>query len=349
MKIFVFERSHLMKYIGAFIIVVLCTVGCQNHKRVERISQGDVKCQVVIEAKWGDGVGEFGYLPDDQSHSVPQMPFRYQIDNGGNIYVSDLHNERVLVFSEKGTFLRGFNVPISNNEEFMTDIAVRDGIVAVATTNHIYIFDKDGEFIRILVWPADVGQYGLCSEDMAGKKVQVDEDGNVYACGVGGFERGGVIVQFDREGNSRKFFEGEFDHFVVGWDGSVYIEHLTSTTDYPLDSQIIGFDFQGNQLGEVVISGKELVDSGLLYPGLLVAVDARGDLYGNVINVFKNQELVSKEALVQMNTNGDILRIVELDKFSRPAGSVIDKEGNFYLWDYGEIPSDPAEIWRCSP
>ena len=69
---------RLMRYAGTFTVVILCVLGCQSRKQsIERVLQSDVECKVVIQAEWGSGIGELGYLSDDQSHSTPLKPFRY--------------------------------------------------------------------------------------------------------------------------------------------------------------------------------------------------------------------------------------------------------------------------------
>ncbi len=335
-----------------YIMVILYIPACQSGEQsIPRTTQDNMQCKTVVQVEWGNGTGELGYIPANQSNIYPGKPFRFQIDDKGNVYVADLHNQRILEFTSGGDFLRSLAVPILEDEKPIADIAVGGDRIAVATTDHVYVFDLIDGSSQILEWPTDTGQYGLCSEDMAGRKVQVDRDGNIYACGVGGFERGGTIVQFDRDGHSRKFFVGAFDHFVVGWDGIVYVEQLSyaGTIEAPSDSQILKFDLRGNHLGEVTIHGSDLAEAGLTYPGLLIAVDVRGNLYGSVTNVIRDNKLVSLETLVQISTEGRILRIVERDKFTRPSTDVLDGKGNLYTWHFGEIPSEPAEIWRCNP
>jgi hypothetical protein len=352
MKIIDLKWYRFVCRVGLCAVIILCTLSCQSaRKSVERIAQSDMACKTMIQAEWGNDMSELGYVPEDQSSLSPHKPFRFQIDNTGNLFVADLHNERILKFTSEGTFLRGFSVPMSESREYIVDIAVGSERIIVATTDYIHVFDQSGILLQTLEWPVDVGQYALCSEDMAGRKVQIDEEGNVYACGAGGFERGGTIVQFDSKGHSRNFFEGSFEHFVVGWDGFVYIQRSDNSgaVSDPSDSQIIKFDSQGNQIGKIMIRGYDLVDAGLTYPGILVAVDASGNLYGGAVTTLKNGKAVPKEVLVQINAEGSILRIIEHKDIRRPAIDVVDREGSLYLWHFANVPSDPAEIWRCSP
>lgn len=102
-------------------------------------------------------------------------------------------------------------------------------------------------------------------------------------------------------------------------------------------------------MSELLIRGQDLANAGLIYPGLLVAVDDKGNLHGNVVNVLQYGEVVAQEALVETSARGQVLQIVEYDTFKRPATDVIDGEGNLYLWRFDQVPAEPAEIWRCSP
>ena len=109
------------------------------------------------------------------------------------------------------------------------------------------------------------------------------------------------------------------------------------------------FDRQGNRLDEIVTQGEELADAGLLYPGLLIGVDGKGNLYGSAVTGFKDGKVVPDSALVQVNSQGAIVRVIERDEFPLLETTVVDEEGNLYRFHFGEVPSEPAEIWSCSP
>jgi hypothetical protein len=326
--------------------------GCQTvGQSVERIAESDVECEAVVQAEWGDGAGEFGYVPDDQPSFYLRRPFHFQVDSAGNIYVVDLHNERVLAFTPEGALLNSFSVPISEDREFILDVAVGSSRIAVATTDYVYVFDQDDGSSEILEWPAEAGRYIPCSaKSIIARRVQVDEEGNIYVCSME--EEMSKILQFDRQGHSREFFVGVFDHIIAGWDGFVYVERIgyMNLNDGvgPYDS-VLKFDLEGNKVGEIVIYEHDLNDAGLVYPGLLVAVDAKSNLYGTVVHVLRNDEITSQEALVKISAEGKILRIIEREHFQYPSFDVIDREGNFYIWHFAEVPSEPEKIWRCSP
>jgi hypothetical protein len=41
--------------------------------------------------------------------------------------------------------------------------------------------------------------------------------------------------------------------------------------------------------------------------------------------------------------------VIERDISPLVDTTVVDKEGNLYWFRFGEIPSEPAEIWSCKP
>jgi len=352
MKANICEKHGLIRCVGYwFLIVLLLVCGCSTRPNVVTLTENDITCQVVVQTEWGNGPSELGYRASGVSSKGPDVPSRFQLDEDGNVYIADSYNNRVVEFAPNGQFIRSIEIPLSNGEGFVWDISVRNGLLAVAANERVYAFDSEGHLIQVVEPPAEGQRFGLCSTDMAGKKVQVDGEGNIYVCLPGGFERGGTVLQYNREGEWRVFYEGAFTHLITGWDGFIYIgqERYSETSDSPSDSQMLIFDSLGDQVGEVTIQGQNLAAAGLFYLGLPVAVDAEGNLYTNVVNILRNGEIVSQEALVQVGAGGEILRVIQHKQFQRPATDVVDKEGIFYLWHFGKVPSEPAEIWRCNP
>ena len=62
------KRHYLAHYVGLCVVIVLCALGCQSGRQsIERITQSDMECSMVIQTEWGNGLGELGYVPDGQS------------------------------------------------------------------------------------------------------------------------------------------------------------------------------------------------------------------------------------------------------------------------------------------
>lgn len=352
MKTGVGKKRNLLRQLGlGFSIVILASCKPAEPK-LAVLDEDDVKCQVAVQTKWGSGLGELGYRERENASDLgPELPFRFQVDEKGNVYVADVFNSRVVEFALTGQFLRNFEVPLLEGKSTFWDVSARGNRIAAAANGRIYVFDSDSHLIQTLEPPPNGPDFDICDTSMAGKIAQVDGAGNIYACIPGGFERGGTILQLDTEGKSREFYRGAFTHIVAGWDGFVYIgkEDNSGTVEHPRDARILVFDPHGNQVGEVIVRGQNLTAAGLYYVGLPVAVDAQRRLYTNVVGVLKDGAAVSQEALIQVSAKGDILRIVRYKQFKRPANDVVDRDGNFYLWHFGKVPSEPVEIRRCSP
>ena len=357
MKLGIAKWHRMMLGVEMCIVVVVCAVACRSgESETERIEQNGMQCSVIVQAQWGDGPGEFGYAPNGQPTPCLHRPSRFQIDEAGNIYVADTLNERVLKFSIAGKLVRNFDMPVSMERDCIVDLAVRGGQIAVATRDKVYVFDENDDSVRVLHSPREAG---ACSMSGEGKSVQIDDEGNVYTCVLGlGWEGpgpGGTVLQFDREGRSREFFVGQFDHVMVGWDGFIHVQQLYCGESFAeeADSQygddcVVKLDSQGNRVDEVIVRGDNLADAGLDYSGLLIGVDSKGNLYGSAISRIIEGTLVPESALVQVDSQGKIVRVIERDTFPLIDTTVVDREGNLYWFHFGEIPSQPAEIWSCS-
>jgi hypothetical protein len=319
--------------------------------RLTILNEDNVKCQVAVRTKWGSGLGELGYLERENTSDLgPELPNRFQVDEKGNVYVADVFNSRVVEFAPTGQFLRSFEVPLLKGERAFWDVSARGNRIAVAANHRIYVFDSDSHLIQTLEPPPNGRNFAVC-EILVGKEVQVDGTGNIYTCIPGGFERGGTVLQFDPGGKSHEFYRGAFTHVVVGWDDLVYIgkEDNSGTVEHPSDGRILVFGPHGKQVSEVIVQGQSLAAAGLYYVGSPVAVDVNRKLYTNVVNVLKDGEAVPQEALIQVSMKGEILRIVRHKQFKLLATDVVDREGKFYMWHFGQIPSEPVVIQRCSP
>ena len=359
MKLLSVEKwHHAIFSVEMCVIMTVCAVACCPEKPdAERVEQNDMQCRAVVQTQWGDGPGELGYVPNDQSTPCLHIPSRFQVDEAGGIYVADTLNTRILEFSTAGKLVKSFDVPIPTAGNCIVDLAVRGNRIVVATRDDVYVFDENDDSVKVLHPPKEAGACAMSGE---GKSVQIDGEGNVYTCVLGlGWEGpgpGGTVLQFDREGSSHEFFVGQFDHVIVGWDGTVHIQQLycgegsmEGSGSHYEDDCVVKLDSEGNQVDKVIIRGSNLADAGLSHSGLLIGVDTRGNLYGSTVSGMKEGTLVSKSAFVQVDSQGEIVRVIERDISPLVDTTVVDKEGNLYWFRFGEIPSEPAEIWSCKP
>ena len=74
--------------------------------------------EVIIEAKWGTGEGEFGMdgayaepgFPPMYANEMPLFPKSLAVDSKGNIYILDVVNNRMQKFNESGKYLKSIVV-----------------------------------------------------------------------------------------------------------------------------------------------------------------------------------------------------------------------------------------------
>ena len=88
--------------------------------------------KVIIDAKWGNGPGEFGMVPYPKS-DPPIGPKDFYV-NGNKIYVLDYVNERVEIFNSKGVFLTQIRY---NKKEISDSLA---GFVDITVDGECYVY-----------------------------------------------------------------------------------------------------------------------------------------------------------------------------------------------------------------
>ena len=147
-----------------FVMVLGVSLGLFSQVNPDTLPEKYVK-KVIIEAKWGDGPGEFGMSPYPES-DPPVGPPNFYVHND-KIYVLDYLNRRVQVFDSRGGFLKEIRYnkkEISDSLASFVDIAVdneewvyllgtlvypaRDGIIAV--------FDNSGRYVGKIKLPIEL-------------------------------------------------------------------------------------------------------------------------------------------------------------------------------------------------
>lgn len=81
--------------------------------------------EVIIEADWGDGEGEFGM---DVLSSPPMGPGQFIIDRGGDLYINDFANKRLYRYDKKGKLI----ATIAKGE-LITGFTIRKGTIFALT------------------------------------------------------------------------------------------------------------------------------------------------------------------------------------------------------------------------
>lgn len=154
----------------------------------------------MVIGQQGTGPGQF------------DRPKDVALDADGNIYVSDIGNHRILVFTSEGEFLREWgsqgNGPGQFNEPWGLAVDSERGFVYVADTwNHrIQKFDLEGKFLTQWGSFVDTGGQasGFESQFWGPRDIAIDAEGNVYVTDTGNKR----IQKFDPDGR-----------FLAQWGG----------------------------------------------------------------------------------------------------------------------------------
>jgi hypothetical protein len=117
--------------------------------------------RVIINAKWGDGPGEFGFDPDPDVPSAGTGPCGLIVDNG-ELYILDAVNQRINVYLNNGSFQKSIGLEGGDLEQLFFN----PGFVAFKkdNENNFYLlgydspsggskilkFDSNGNFIKEL-------------------------------------------------------------------------------------------------------------------------------------------------------------------------------------------------------
>ena len=140
-------------------------------------------------------------------------PIGIDIDDNGMIYVADVSGKRVVMYDEKGKFIRDFGAKatlvrpsgVAVNAEGTRVFAVDTGGVASATEEHrvrVYEVATGKHLFDIGSRGGEEGKFNLPLQAAMGP------DGNLYVLDSGNFR----IQVFDQEGNFiRKFGKSQFD------------------------------------------------------------------------------------------------------------------------------------------
>lgn len=209
--------------------------------------------------------------------SVDSMndPYGVAVNSLGQIYVSDMGKDRVLIFDAAGNLLAKWDKKGSGEGEFKSmgfgglAIDVSDNVFVVDNENHrIQKFDKDGNFV--LQWGSEGTEDGQFVRAIG---IAVDAEGHVYVTDDGNpyvqkFDNNGVfIMKFGGEGSGG----GKFKHATgIGLDvqGNIFVADYE--TKYVQKFDAAGAFITAWKMGE---------DIG--FPGTPegIAVDADGNVY----------------------------------------------------------------------
>jgi uncharacterized protein (TIGR03663 family) len=261
------------------------------------------------------------------------LPKDVGLDAEGNVYVSDIGNHRIQVFTSDGQLLREWgsqgSSPGQFNEPWGLAVDGQRGFVYVADTwNHrVEKFDLDGNLVTEWGLFADTaGQAsGAESHFWGPRDVAVDGDGNVYVTDTGNKR----IQKFDADGN-----------FLGQWGGAgaapgqfsepvgIAVSHVTGDI-YVADTwnrRIQRFDASFNPVAQWFVQGW---DSESVVNKPYLALDADDNVYVTDPENYR---------MLQFNIEGDLLTVwgdfgTSDAQLNLPTGIAVDAEGRVWVAD----------------
>lgn len=195
-----------------------------------------------------DTSGKFAFKFGKKGTGQGQFQFPYGItgDSQGNVYVADLYNGNISIFTAQGKFVKYFTddskksnflaspagLRIYNNKLYVTDIK----------TNSVFEYSMDGK--KLLQFSTATGNTDLLNAPNA---VTIDSDNNIYVSDTGNQR----LVVYDQNGKFIRIINGSKD----GKGASKFVNPrgvgvLPNGTLLMVDNMthyVYGFDKNGNQ------------------------------------------------------------------------------------------------------
>lgn len=223
-----------------------------------------------------DGSGTFIFKFGKEGTGQGQFKFPYGIagDKDGNIYVADLYNGKISIFTSKGKFIKYFQAAnkaddfkgpgglrIYDNKLYVTDIP----------KNKVSIFDLSGKKLLDITTATAKGD-----TLNAPNAVTVDDDKNIYVSDTGNQR----LVIYDKNGKFKRIINGSINgkgesKFVnprgIGIESNGTLLMVDNMTHF-----VYGFDKNGKQVFQFGGIGS---DKGQFYLPNGLFVDDKGEVF----------------------------------------------------------------------
>lgn len=265
--------------------------------------------KVIVEAKWGSGLGEFGM---DTLSAPPGGPGNLIVDEKGNIFIFDCGNKRIYKYDSQGILIRKLNIKTENIVRFTVK---SDTIYAVMFTGLSPI-----EKVKMI----DVGT----GEVIKTLQISLPESNQILEIEN---EEGNILIS---RGENERYKLGGF-----GKQGKVVTAIVTRISKHQ------GTFTKLNQTqGEFKVSGHNLIISNVrgstLLSAQLLGRDRRGNFY---IEVWSEAPLKSPypafEEIIKYSPKGELLACIDLPLNNRVGKGIqiAPNEDIYYLYPTGKI------------
>lgn len=276
------------------------------------------------------------------------------VDSNGNVFVTDLQNQRIQIFDGYGNYLGKFGTAGSGFGElgYIVSIAIdsQDFVYVSSYTNQVTAvsriskFDNEGNFIT--EWPT----MNISESGYEIPVITVDSNDVIYASGIS------EIVKYSTAGTVLDGFSNlagdDVDHsttdITVDSQGNVYTIN-SYRVDTVFTSRMKKFDAEGNYTG---LWANDYVSS--LYP-----IFGSSPVYGLLVGPDNNIYLSKAGGyyLAILDTDGNVLDQLQVQEKSYPTPT-IDWSNDIAFWASGKIDiadngaiymSNYSQIERLTP
>lgn len=232
-----------------------------NHKQVQVFDSSGT--QIFKFGKKGTGEGEF------------QFPYGITGDKDGNVYVADLYNNRISIFTSKGKFLKYFTDDNKKSDFLKTPAGLRifnDKLwVTDIQLGKVFQFNLNGK--KLLEISTASSKEDLLNAPNA---VTIDEENNIYISDTGNQR----LVVYDKNGKFTRIINGSTD----GKGASKFVNPrglgvAANGTLFMVDNMthfVYGFDKKGKQIFQFGGLGSDK-DQFYLPNGLYI--DEKGEIF----------------------------------------------------------------------
>lgn len=263
-------------------------------------------------------------------------PYGVAVNSQGNIYVSDMGNDRVLIFDAAGKRIDTWDKKGSGEGEFNSmgfgGIAIdsKDNVFVVDNENHrIQKFDRDGNFIVQWGTEGNPSQFDTDSTD-AGQFIRaigiaIDAEDHVYVTDDGypyvqKFDNDGVfLMRFGGPAEGNTAGNGTFKHatgIAVDGKGNIYVSDYETKWVQKFDAK-----------GQFILSWMMGEDIGVEGTPEGIAVDDEGRVYVTDYDLGRVQ-VFDQNGVFLWSIGG---KVSISNPFKRPTAIAFDAMGNLVV------------------
>jgi len=333
------------------IIFLMCmgitwSVNC-SIKQPELVSKTENK-DVINEIKFNDFTLTLDLVlgKGKDKNNKFKSPSSLAVDSAGNIYVADMENNRIQIFSDNGEYIRSISGKSAVKIKLFSP-----RVLAIDNDDNLYIAERDKRKRRVLIISKEGKLINSFKTPLYPSKIDVYKD-NIYICEKGGFQdynlfvcskKGKIIAGMEKSTNM-KYFDRSVT-FTMDKEGNIYtanrffpkVRKYFPDGKHPMEFEYEPSiknkrDLEEHYVADVImdpnVRGKgTIVMEFKEYPICFdIAIDKSGIINLLVASSHNKEE---DSALYRFNQQGQLIESVDLPL--RCGKIYIDSNNNFFL------------------